>query len=225
VTVAYFATFHQPDSIGGDDLDRLTRLVAATPGLSRGLIHTPARTHDPYLDDGRPPELVLQLYFAGMDQLQAALAPDGHLQALGTAETMPSLRGAAVTQQAMLTRTFPVRDAVSPAAQRCTYLVTYEGAAEDPAAWIAHYVEHHTAIMARFPGIREIEVCTPIDWHGSLPWPRADAMLRNKVVFDDADALTAALNSPIRHEMRADFQRFPAFHGRVTHFPMVTVAA
>jgi hypothetical protein len=47
-------------------------------------------------------------------------------------------------------------------------------------------------------------------------------MLRNKVVFDDADALTAALNSPVRHDMRADYLRFPAFSGTVTHFPMAT---
>jgi hypothetical protein len=76
--------------------------------------------------------------------------------------------------------------------------------------------------MARFPGIREVEVGTRIDWCGFLPWPRTDAMLRNKVVFDDANALTAALNSPVRHDMRADYLRFPAFSGTVTHFPMAT---
>jgi hypothetical protein len=47
-------------------------------------------------------------------------------------------------------------------------------------------------------------------------------MQRNKVVFDDAEALTAALNSPVRHEMRADFANFPAFTGPVSHFPMAT---
>jgi hypothetical protein len=47
-------------------------------------------------------------------------------------------------------------------------------------------------------------------------------MQRNKVVFDSPAALTAALNSPVRHEMRAAFHRFPSFTGPITHFPMTT---
>ena len=76
--------------------------------------------------------------------------------------------------------------------------------------------------MTRFPGIRRVEVCTRIDWCGALPWTRVDHMQRNKVVFDDAAALTAALNSPVRHEMRADFADFLPFTGPVSHFPMTT---
>ena len=47
-------------------------------------------------------------------------------------------------------------------------------------------------------------------------------MQRNKVGFDSAAALTAALNSPVRLEMRADYNRLPRFSGKVTHFPMAT---
>jgi hypothetical protein len=47
-------------------------------------------------------------------------------------------------------------------------------------------------------------------------------MQRNKVVFDNQAALTEALNSPVRHEMRDSFHRFPAFTGPITHFPMTT---
>ena len=32
----------------------------------------------------------------------------------------------------------------------------------------------------------------------------------------------AALDSPVRHEMRADFARFPPYRGRVTHYAMAT---
>jgi hypothetical protein len=220
----WFATFRHDGVVGADDVRWLSHLLEATPGLARGLIYTPAQTHDPYLDDGRPPALALQLYFSDIAALEAALARDGHLQALSAPDALPSLRGAAVTQQAMLARAFPVPEARGGgcAEPGCTYLVTYEGAAPDQNAWVSHYIASHTAIMARFPGIREVEVCTRIDWCGFLPWPRADAMIRNKVVFDHADALTAALNSPVRHDMRADFQRFPKFTGSVTHYPMVT---
>ncbi len=125
----------------------------------------------------------------------------------------------------MLARDFWVPDRAfrTPAgALPCTYLVHYPGPAEDLNAWLSHYIAHHPPIMARFPGIREIEICTRLDWCDALPWPRVEAMQRNKVVFDDATALTAALNSPVRHEMRADFARFPAYRGGNLHYPMAT---
>ncbi|MBV9539557.1 MAG: hypothetical protein JOY70_11535, partial [Acidisphaera sp.] len=56
----------------------------------------------------------------------------------------------------------------------------------------------------------------------ALPAIRGAAFQRNKVVFDDAKSLEAALNSPVRDEMRADFHRFPPFEGRNTHYAMHT---
>jgi len=37
-----------------------------------------------------------------------------------------------------------------------------------------------------------------------------------------AEALAAALNSPVRTDMRADFAQFPPYRGRVTHYAMTT---
>jgi hypothetical protein len=204
-----------------DDAARagLAALLAATPGVGEVLVHTAGRTSDPYLDDGAPPSLALQLYFDDIAAMEAALAKGGHLQALST------LPAAGATQQAMLARAFAVPDPRfrTPAGEpHCTYLVAYEGPAEDLNAWHAHYLASHPPIMARFPAIRQIEICTRLDWVGFLPVLAAEQMQRNKVVFDDAEALTAALNSPVRHEMRADFKDFPKFAGRVTHFPMLT---
>lgn len=225
MTVCWFALFRHVSAPSDTDLAWLGNFIAATPGLQRGLIYTPSSTSDPYLDDGPPPSLGLQLYFDDIAELEAAAAPDGYLRELAARGALPSLDGAGVTQQAMLVRRYPVPDATfrtPPGELPCTYLVAYEGAAEDLAAWLSHYVADHPPIMARFPGIRQIEVYTCIDWCGGLPWPRVEHMQRNKVVFDNQTALTAALNSPVRHEMRAAFARFPPFTGPITHFPMAT---
>jgi len=48
-------------------------------------------------------------------------------------------------------------------------------------------------------------------------------MQRNKVVFDSAAALTAALNSPVREEMRADYKQFPPFTNDNVHYPLATL--
>ncbi len=216
--ISWFAMFRGDNEAPPDALRRLEGIVARTPRLAKALVYTPSSTSDPYLNDGPPPVLGLQLDFADIADLEAACAPDGHLQAL--AAIMP---GAEVAEQAMLTRRFPVPNATFATGEpHCTYLVAYEGEAEDANVWLAYYIAHHPPIMARFPGIREIEICTRIDWCGFLPFRRVNYLQRNKVVFDSADALTAALNSPVRHEMRADFKQFPPFSGGNTHFPMLT---
>jgi hypothetical protein len=215
MTVCWFGQF----PAASPDLTSLADILAATPALRQGVVYTPSDTSDPYLNDGPPPKLVLQLYFDDIAALEAAVAPNGHLQQLGALD----MTGA--RQQAMLVRRFPVPDPVfrTPTdEQPCTYLVAYEGAAEDLPGWLAHYIDDHPPIMARFPGIRQVEVYTCIDWCGGLPCTRIAHMQRNKVVFDSPAALTAALNSPVRHEMRAAFHRFPSFTGPITHFPMTT---
>ncbi len=209
------------------DKSRFIDIVRATPGLRKALIYTPETAADPYLDDGPPPPFAAQLDFAEIGALERALARDGHLQALAKPEVMPSLAGAQITQQAMLMRAFAVPDPVhraAPGGLPCSYLVSYPGPAEDLNEWLSFYITHHPVPMAKFPGIRELEVHTRIDWHGFLPWPRANAMLRNRVAFDSEAALEAALASPVRHEMRADYKRFPPFSGGNTHHPMATLA-
>ncbi|MCX7384886.1 MAG: hypothetical protein NT133_26495 [Alphaproteobacteria bacterium] len=216
--ICWFANFR-----GATLTDRLAPLLAATLGLDEALIHTSASTHDPYLDDGPPPSLALQVYFKDIAAMEAALTKGGHLQALADPAVIPGI--ASATQQAMIARPFPVPDATfrtPPGGLPCTYLVAYEGAAEDLNLWLDYYIRSHPPIMARFPGIRQVEICTRIDWIDFLPFARVDHMQRNKVVFDDQAALTSALNSPVRHEMRDDFKHFPPFTGPNTHYPMHT---
>src|ERR1700722_5700721 len=124
--IAYFLTFFNPAGgtarIEDHDLARFTDIVAATPELERALIFTPASAHDPFLDDGAPPRLAIELYFSEIGALEAALAPGGHLQALAAADRFPSLAGTQVSQQAMLVRPFTVPDPSGAVA--CTYLVS-----------------------------------------------------------------------------------------------------
>ena len=227
--LSYFVTFtdHQNPNvrIGDEDLARVIDVVRTTPKLRKGLVFTPERTTDPYAKDPPSPPLALELYFADIADLEAAIGHRGHLQALAAPGALPTLARAEATQQAMLARSFPVPDPAfrtPPGEFPCTYLVHYPGWAEDLNAWLAHYIESHTRVMARFPGIREVEVCTRLDWCSAVPWPRVHYMQRNKVVFDNSAALTAALNSPVRDEMRADFHKFPPFSDNNRHAPMAT---
>jgi uncharacterized protein (TIGR02118 family) len=220
-----FLTFRSGRDIAAAELARLMGFLRATPKLGKALLHTPASTSDPYVKDGPSPSLVLQLYFATLPDLEAAASRTGRLHALTSHDEFPGLAAAEASQQAMLARPFAVPDPAlrSPADEPyCTYLVSYEGEAEDLNAWHTHYLENHVGHMARFPGIRELEVYTRLDWVSALPCPRANFMQRNKVAFDSPTALQAALNSPVRHEMRADFKTFPKFTGPNNHYAMAT---
>jgi hypothetical protein len=204
---------------------KLGGLLRATPRLVKALVHTAASTSDPYVKDGPPPSLVLQLYFAQLPDLEAALSRTGHLGALTSRGEFPTLAEADGAQQAMLVRPFAVAEPTFETAHGepyCTYLVSYEGEAEDLNAWHSHYLENHTRHMAMFPGIRELEVYTRLDWVSAQPWARLNFMQRNKVAFDSADALHRALNSPVRHDMRADYKTFPRFTGPNQHYAMAT---
>ena len=227
MSVCLFLTFRSDSgrTVGDSDIARLERLLRATQKLAKALVHTRSDADDPYLKDESPPAMVMQLYFNDLAHLEVAASRNGPLVALTSRSEFPELSAMTVTQQAMVARPFSVPEPTlknGPGRPYCTYLVSYEGEAEDLNAWLDHYLEKHTAHMARFPGIRELEVYTRLDWVSQLPWPQANFMQRNKVAFDSPAALTQALHSPVRHEMRADFKAFPPFTGPVNHFAMAT---
>ena len=220
-----FLSFKSRTEPTADEIAKIDGILRTTPRLAKALIHTPSATHDPYVKDESPPSLVLQLYFAELSDLEAAVSRNGTLFGLGARTDLPAITGAAAAQQAMVVRSFAVPEPAfrtAPGEPHCTYLVSYEGEADDLNAWHAHYLESHIGHMAMFPGIRELEVYTRLDWVSALPWPRFNFMQRNKVVFDSTEALDHALNSPVRHEMRADFKTFPRFTGLNRHYAMAT---
>lgn len=232
MTIAWFAHFRDhnaPDQkITDEERLHVMRIVAATPGLKQGLVFTPwPPLEDLFFDDGLPPQLALELYFDDIADLERALAKDGHLQALTLDGALPSLRGATVEEQAMLARGFATPDPQfrTPEGQpHCSFIVHYPGSADDLNAWLIHYFAHHARIMVTFPQVRQVEICTRLDWCSEMPWKRVNHMQRNKVVYDDGKALQAAQTSAVLKEMRADFHRFPPFTGGNIHYPMATWA-
>lgn len=183
------------------------KLATARVG-ERCLVHTPVDARDPFLDDGAPPALVVQAYFAGLPALEGSLA------------VLEAILGVDMVCEAMAVRRFPVP---RPASGGCSYLVAYSGPADDPQAWHAHYDAHHAPLMADLPGIRALEVYSPLPFSfAALGWKPERSLQRNKVVFDTPHALQAALQSPVRAKMRADFAAFPPYRGKVSHFPMLS---
>jgi uncharacterized protein (TIGR02118 family) len=208
VSFCLFVSFaHAPAEAAADGL-LIREAWSGVRGGQALRVHSPAAARDPFLRDAAPPARVVQAYFAELPALEAAVP------------ALEQALGPQASCEAMAVRRFAVPQ---PAPGGCSYLVAYAGPADDPRAWHAHYLEHHAPLMAGLPGIRELEVYLPVDWRNrSSGWQPVRSLQRNKVAFDSPAALEAALGSPLRAKMRADFAAFPPYRGAVTHYPMLT---
>ncbi|MFB9947979.1 hypothetical protein ACFFP0_03915 [Rhizobium puerariae] len=208
-----------------EKIEAARAIVQGLPNLRRGLFFLPARARDYYTDDGPSPRLALQLYYDTLEALEHTISAQGPLRKLADPALLGDVPGLRVTHQAMYARPYDVLDDVhrpDGTEKPCSYLVHYPGTAEDFNAWLDYYLDHHPQIMKTFPRIREIEIYTRVGWRDRMRWERVDYMQRNRLIFDSAAALEAALNSGVRHDMRADFEKFPPFTGSNIHFPMLT---
>jgi len=204
---------------------QIREIVLATPGLTRGLFYLPAQAQDYYTDDGPSPRLALQLYYNDLEKLEKTICADGHLQMLTDSALWAGLSRLRITHQVMYARDYTLPSTANvPKTDEplCSYLVHYPGKADDFNAWLNFYLDNHPQILRTFLGCREMEVYTRVDWRDALAWESVNYMQRNRLIFDNAAALEAALNSPIRHKSRADFEKFPPFTGSNIHFPMLT---
>ena len=207
-------------------LNDLRQFLTHCPDMTSANIYLPGQAKDKFGRDEHLPMLGIQIYFKELSQLEQATAPGGYLQQLQEIEILSRANeGTWITQQAMYVRHYAV-DAPDLKADEnglyCSYVVHYPGPAVDQDQWMHHYIGHHPPIMRTFPGIRSIEILTRVDWISFLPWQRVNYMQRNRVMFDNQQALTEALHSPTRDAMRADFEKFPPFHGGNHHYPMLT---
>jgi hypothetical protein len=226
MTIAYFLVFSGPAEFGDAVRNWLkgapAALFKAAAGLETLDLYTPERSaKDPYLHDGPGPLAMLQAGFRTVNDLEALLA-GAEFRATVVAPSPAPPDKVSLVHDAMEQRFYPVEGEAQPGPLTApiSYVVRYQRPAANEAEFIAHYVAHHPQIQARFPCIRSIMCYVPIRWTDPTPITQASYLLGNEVVFDTVEALDAALNSPVRHELREDFKRFPKFEGRNTHYAM-----
>ena len=233
--LSYFLTCELPGQgqcLPEPILGALVRGVGLPAEIRRGLVFVPGEAKDRYTQDEQPPSLMMELYFDTITDLERMLAGEGlvhWLSAIFSAHhDNPALAACTMSGQAMLSRDFacPHGACLQPGQEGFGYVVAYEGPAVDLNAWLSFYIASHAPLLQKLPGVREVEISSEAMWcapvaHG---WKRETYMQRNHVLFDSAQALTDALHSPVRDELRRDGQAFPPAGGRSPHFPMRTLA-
>jgi uncharacterized protein (TIGR02118 family) len=218
----------QSPALDAHDHRGLLAFVRGCPHLIAGHVMTPVAAHDPHYaaELHTSPVLVLQLEFAEIADLERNLRPHGYLQKLSDPDLLPSLAGTTASHHAMLTRRYPVAEPLAsvPADGVVSYMVEYAGPAKDENAWHLFYVEGHPPLLAKFPGLRKLEIYTPAVMISALPFAIRKTMQRNKTVFDSPEAMNAAMASPVRAALRRDFHKFPEFAGAAAHYPFRTIS-
>jgi len=180
------------------------------------LLHTPSITEDKYTKDGVSPDSIIELHTEDLQTLEKNIPLIKNMLAAINVTVEPAI-------QVMLAREFDTpAGSGSSLKNMFSYFVEYAGKTDSDTAWTNHYVKHHAAIMTRMPKIEAIFVYTPVMWLYPEPTTRFESLLCNRVSFPVQSDLENALNSPIRDELRADYESFPRFEGACTHFAMNT---
>jgi uncharacterized protein (TIGR02118 family) len=190
----------------------------ALPGLTALDLYRPidGGAHDPFNDDGSGPLFIAMLAFASREALGRAITDAEFSRSLGGRPSKLAVTGSSLERHF-----YPVAGEIiaTPLTAPFSYVVRYHKPAEDQAAFIRNYVDTHPPTLGKLPGIRSVMCYFPQDM--AVPaLAAADYIIGNEVAFDDVAAFNAAMQSPVRQELRRHFREFPPFTGRNTHFAM-----
>jgi hypothetical protein len=178
---------------------------------------TDERGRDPFNRDTDAPLLIALLDFESEDALRRAMS------SAPLAEVVQSIpQGLAITVTALERAAYPVDDdPEGPDTEApVSYVVRYHRPADDEDLFRRNYVASHPPTQAKLPGIRSVMCYFPRPDLNPAQWPSLDYLIGNEVVFDTVADFNAAMQSPVRHELRAHYRDFPSFSGANTHFLM-----
>ena len=224
MTIAYFQTLSLPQSAGGDAVSDIRRDYCGEviPELLRqkeisGVsLFSPAPIHDPYVDDGMPPGLVIQINLTD----KAALSK--LFETATTRLVLSSPAGALLGHDVFDVISFGLAQGqdAPPRTAPVSYNVRYYSPIENPDTFVSHYLDHHVPILKRLPDVRNVLCYVPIAWDHPPELQKSGCILGNEVVFESFQSLNAALASDVRHTLREDFEAFPVKPGPHTHYAM-----
>lgn len=212
-----------PDRAGSRaDGAAILALLAPRADCAGAAFYEPAQVADPLLRATAGHDWMLRLDFAHVDALRRAAGPDGWIAALCRAPVLGPLLACELSAQAMrrvYLRALPSATPIPPRAY--AYLAGYEGDPSDPRGWIAEYLDGHVPLMQELPGLRETAVYTRFEHNVALPGRPLNWMLRSHALFDTAQALAQALDTPVRRALREHRARMPPAGGQDEHLPML----
>jgi hypothetical protein len=100
-----------------------------------------------------------------------------------------------------------------------SFVVRYFGPVKNAVEFADFYTKNHPPILSTFPNIRNVLCYLPLDWSDSGEVTDDRLIIGNEVVFDNLDALNAALKSDVLPLAKEDSKHFQEY-GYSTHHAM-----
>ncbi len=193
------------------------RSLLSLPGILHADIYLPMDGGvDPFVAPAAGPLFAVIVHFRTEDNLRTTISSAAFERWLAL---MPA--GLTLTATPMSGNAYAVDEPQVEVRQTAyRYVVRYHGSSEAAASFADHYERTHPLLLAKLPRIRAIECYRPL---GVLRAPRcepADYLIGNEVEFDSNEDLNAAMISPARVALRADFDALPRVFRSNTHVAM-----
>jgi len=225
MTIAVFTNIWAPDASPGDlrqnFLERQLGYLQSEAVVDSVDLYLPAEGEVPSFDDGPPAALIIQA-----DVQHAAdarnLTQSERFQKLLAGKSAYSPKVQKVSVDILETVHFPIPGHRMPPPRTAgmSFVVRYYGPADDEAAFVRFYTEHHPLLLATFPAIRNVLCYLPLGWQITHEVTDSRVILGNEVVFDDLESLNRALASDVLPRLRAEGKQFARF-GYSTHHAMM----
>ncbi len=221
MTIAYFQTFEVPAESGEEVRhnfrEQAVPVLLDRPEIDCVNVYAPELVDDPYVDDGAPPELVVQFNVADLKALDTVFANKEVLDQLSAPEN------ASVSSEVFEVIAYDIEGVAEPAKRTAplSFNVRYYAPVTDEQHFRDFYVNHHPQILAELPGIRNVFCYIPVTPLSKTPHPISNCILGNEVVFDTLEALNKSMESEVRHRLREDYNAFPVRPGPNTHYAML----
>jgi uncharacterized protein (TIGR02118 family) len=175
-----------------------------------------AAARDPFTAASHEPLVFVIACFRSCASLHAAM---DHVAFREWVEATP--HGLALTTTPLRVAAFPVDEPrIGGCAAPHVYVVRYYGPRKEASGFAAHYERTHPPLLARLPRIRAIACYRPAAKSAPARCNAADYLIGNEVEFDCAEDFNAAMASPARATLRADFEALPRVFRDNRHFAM-----
>jgi len=225
MTIAVFTSIWAADAgsraLRQNFLEQQLAYLQSVPVVDSVDLYLPAEGKVPSFDDGPPAALIIQADVQHAADAQA-LTRSEQFQNLLAARSAYSPAADKVAVDILETVHFPIPGHKVPPPRTATtsFVVRYYGPADDEAAFVHFYTEHHPLLLATFPGIRNVLCYLPPGWQITHEVKDSRVILGNEVVFDDLESLNRALASDVLPKLRAEGKQFARF-GYSTHHAML----
>ncbi|MFT4823165.1 MAG: hypothetical protein ACJAUG_003582 [Halioglobus sp.] len=190
------------------------------PGVEVVEYYSPYPGDLPKMDDVPSPVSIVQIDLASREQAQA-LVGDSDFQKLFVDSPYFSASAEKVRVEIVQPVQYDIPGHASPPPRTAalSFVVRYYGPVENQAEFVDFYTKNHPPLLAKFPDIRNVICYLPMDYEQAGNIGDDSLVIGNEVVFDNLDALNAALASDAMPALSDDSKNF-AKYGYSTHHAM-----